>query len=148
MACIRAGGFAVILAVVLPVVAAAQTDTYKARLSPTPVDNTTQREIIGSGSATATLTGRRLVVRGSFEGMKSPATIARIHLGPRGIRGPVMFDLMVTKGAAGAGTITGNLTLTAEQVEAVKAGRFYIQIHSEKAPDGNLWGWLLHSISN
>jgi hypothetical protein len=28
-------------------------------------------------------------------------------------------------------------------VEALKAGRFYIQLHSERAPDGNLWGWLL-----
>jgi hypothetical protein len=25
----------------------------------------------------------------------------------------------------------------------VTGGRFYIQLHSEKAPEGNLWGWLL-----
>src|SRR6266540_2220986 len=122
--------------------AIAQIETFKARLSPTPVDNSTQREVLGSGSATATLMGRRLAVRGSFEGMKTPATIAQIHLGPRGIRGPVMFDLMVTKGANGAGTIAGTFNLTPEQAEAVRSGRFYIQIHSEKAPDGNLWGWL------
>jgi len=24
-----------------------------------------------------------------------------------------------------------------------KKGNFYVQIHSEKAPAGNLWGWLV-----
>jgi hypothetical protein len=79
--------------------------------------------------------------------MQSVATIAQIHLGPRGIRGPVMFDLTVTKGEAGAGTLAGTFTLTPVQVEAVKLGRFYVQLHSESAPDGNLWGWLLASTN-
>ena len=52
-----------------------------------------------------------------------------------------MFDLKLTKGTSG--TLIGTFTLTPEQVEAVKAGRFYIQVHSESAPDGNLLGWLL-----
>ena len=123
-------------------VAFAQSETYKARLSPVPVENT-RSGIAGSGAITATLTGKSLAIRGTFEGMQTPATIAQIHLGPRGIRGPVMFDLTVTKGANGAGTLAGTLALTPEQIEAVKLGRFYVQVHSEKAPDGNLWGWLL-----
>jgi hypothetical protein len=122
--------------------AIAQTENYKARLSPVPVENS-RTGITGVGSATATLTARSLAVRGTFEGMKSAATIAQIHLGPRGVRGPVMFDLTVTKGAPGAGAVSGTFTLTAEQVEAVRSSRFYVQIHSENAPDGNLWGWLL-----
>jgi hypothetical protein len=125
----------------IPQTAPASTETYKARLSPTPVESATRAAITGSGSATATLAGRSLTVRGSFEGMKTPATIAQIHLGPRGVRGPVMFDLTATK--ATSGTVSGVFTLTPEQVEAVKGGRFYIQIHSEQAADGNLWGWLL-----
>jgi hypothetical protein len=120
--------------------ASAQETTYKARLSPVPVANANSG-ITGSGSATATLTDRRLSVRGTFDGMQSAATIAQIHLGPRGVRGPVMFELKVTKATSGA--LTGDYTLTLEQVEALKAGRFYIQLHSERAPDGNLWGWLL-----
>ena len=120
--------------------ASAQDETFKARLSPVPVGST-REGITGSGSATATLTGRTLVVRGSFEGMGSPATIAQIHLGPRGVRGPVMFDLACSKGTSG--TVTGTFMLTPVQIEAVKLGRFYVQVHSEKAPDGNLWGWLL-----
>ena len=130
---------AVIAIVSVPAVWA-QSETFKARLSPVPVANS-NAGITGLGSATATLMGRNLAVRGTFEGMRSAATIAQIHLGQRGVRGPVMFDLTVTK--ATSGTLTGTFTLTPVQVEAVKGGRFYIQIHSESAPDGNLWGWLL-----
>ena len=121
--------------------ASAQGETFKARLSPVPVENATLAGITGLGSVTATLSGRSLTVRGTFEGMQTPATLAQIHLGPKGVRGPVMFDLTVTK--ATGGSINGTFMLTSEQVEAVKRGRFYVQIHSEKAPDGNLWGWLL-----
>jgi hypothetical protein len=119
---------------------AAEGESFKARLSPVPVEST-RSGVTGSGSAAATLSEGKLTVQGSFEGMRSAATIAQIHLGQRGVRGPVMFDLAVTKRASG--TISGTFRLTPVQIEAVKAGRFYIQIHSESAPDGNLWGWLL-----
>jgi len=33
--------------------------------------------------------------------------------------------------------------LSEVQLAALKNGSFYVQIHSEKAPDGNLWGWIL-----
>ena len=120
---------------------AAQSTTYKARLSPVPVESNNVAAITGTGSVTAVLTGASLAINGTFEGMKSPATLAQIHLGQRGVRGPVMFDLTVTK--AVSGTITATIALTPVQVEALKQSRFYVQIHSEKAPDGNLWGWLL-----
>ena len=128
------------LASASPFLAAADSQTFKGRLSPVPIESN-RSEITGSGSTTAVLTDRSLVVRGTFTGMRSAATIAQIHLGPRGVRGPVMFDLTVTKDTSG--TIAGTLMLTPVQVEAVRSGRFYVQIHSEKAPDGNLWGWLL-----
>jgi hypothetical protein len=28
-------------------------------------------------------------------------------------------------------------------VQELAAGRYYVQVQSEKAPEGNLWGWLL-----
>ena len=58
-----------------------------------------------------------------------------------GMRGPAMLDLQVTK--APAGTIAGDLTLTAIQADHLTRNRLYVQLHSEKAPDGALWGWLL-----
>ena len=33
--------------------------------------------------------------------------------------------------------------LTPIQLADLEKGRLYVQVHSEKAPDGNLWGWLL-----
>jgi hypothetical protein len=122
-------------------VVVAEGDAFKARLSPVPVESSTLAGITGSGSATATLGARTLSVSGSFQGLQSPATVAQLHLGPKGVRGPVLFELSVTK--AVSGTVGGTFMLTPEQVEALKRGRIYIQIHSEKAPEGNLWGWLL-----
>ena len=116
-------------------------DKLTARLSPVPVEAATVAGITGSGSATATLTGTTLAITGTFEGLRSPATVAHLHLGMKGVRGPAIFDLTVSK--ATSGTIGGKLTLNRAQVEDLKKDRFYVQINSEKAPEGNLWGWLL-----
>ena len=43
---------------------------------------------------------------------------------------------------ATSGMVTGSVRLDNRQLDALRAGRVYIQIHSEAAPDGNLWGWL------
>ena len=67
--------------------------------------------------------------------------MARIHLAARALRGPAVLDLTVSKGTNGA--ISGSLELTPRQLEALEKGSLYIQLHSEKAPEGNLWGWLL-----
>ena len=98
--------------------------SYRARLTPVPVETSTAASITGSGLVTATLTGTRLAVSGTFAGMKSAATIAQIHLGPRGVRGPVEFDLMVEKGPSG--TISGSATLSKVQVDSLRKGWFYI----------------------
>jgi len=99
--------------------------------------------IAGYGSLTATLQGKQLSIQGSFEGLRSPATTAQIRRAPKGIPGPVIpnFDLTVTK--AEKGTVSGTLELTPDQIADLKDGRWYVQIQSERAPDGNLWGWLL-----
>ena len=122
-------------------VGAQGSNTYKARLSPVPIDATMAATVAGSGSVTATLTGTRLSIAGTFEGLRSPATTANIRFGRKGVRGASLFDLTITK--ATSGTITGNLTLTPVQQDDLKDGKLYVQIQSEKAPDGNLWGWLL-----
>ena len=115
--------------------------TFHARLSPVPLDATMVGNVVGSGSVTATLIGSKLSITGTFEGLRSPASVARIHRSPKpGIRGPAILDLKVSTGSSG--TISGAFDLTAAQVQELAQGRYYVQLHSEKAPDGNLWGWL------
>jgi hypothetical protein len=117
---------------------------FKARLSPVPLDVSMQATVAGGGSVSASLTGTKLSITGTFDGLKSPATIAQIHKSPvRGVRGPNVLDLTVTKTDAASGTISGSFDLTAIQVADLEKGRLYVQLHSEKAPDGNLWGWLM-----
>ena len=119
-------------------------DKYSTRLIWVPIAGAERATVTGKGTASATLNGRTLTVTGTFEGLTTPATIARLHEGvARGARGRVIADLTVTKGTSG--TISGTVTLDAEQLEALKQGKVYVQVHSEKgvAPDGsNLWGWL------
>jgi hypothetical protein len=123
---------------------AQQPKTFKARLSPVPIDVSMQATIAGSGSVSAVLTGTKLAITGTFDGLKSPATIAQIHKSPvRGVRGPNVLDLAVSRTDAASGTLSGSFDLTPIQVADLEKGRLYVQLHSEKAPDGNLWGWLL-----
>ena len=115
--------------------------TFVARLSPVPITVAMQESVAGRGSATAVLTGNRLTITGTFEGLRSSATVARLHLAARGVRGPAVIDITVSKGTSG--TISGTADLTEQQRQALEKSSIYIQIHSEKAPEGNLWGWLL-----
>ena len=126
------------------VLTAQQPKTFRGRLSPVPIDVSMQATIAGSGSVSAVLTGTKLIVTGTFDGLKSAATIAQIHKSPvRGVRGPNVFDLAVAKIDAASGTLSGSFDLTPIQLADLEKGRLYVQLHSEKAPDGNLWGWLL-----
>ncbi len=123
-------------------VAAQDEEKFTARLSVAPVEPSTQAGITGTGTASATLVGTRLSITGTFEGLLTPATVARLHRGlATGVRGSAFFDLDVSR--ATTGSVAGSVDLTAEQMESLRQGRVYVQINSENGPDGNLWGWLL-----
>jgi hypothetical protein len=115
--------------------------TFRARLSTVPVEATTLPGLTGVGAVTAVLNGNKLTVNGTFKGLRTPATVARLHIAPKGLRGPAMADLTASKGTDG--TIAGEVTLTPAQIDHLTRTRIYVQLHSEKAPEGNLWGWLL-----
>ena len=129
--------------VFMTISAAAQSEEkFKIRITPVPLDGGMRATVAGSGSGTATLSGNKLTIAGTFEGMPSAATTARIHRGlATGVRGSPFLELTVTK--APKGTVSGSFELTPEQVQFLKQGKLYIQIQSDKAPDGTLWGWIL-----
>jgi len=135
---VMGGGF---LCLALLVVAQAP-ETFSARLTTMPIEVATRANVTGSGSGSAVLDGRRLHVSGSFSGLRGSATVARLHEGlEMGIRGAAFFELAVTTSVDG--TFSGEIELTREQLESLRRGRLYVQIHSATAPEGNLWGWLL-----
>ena len=119
----------------------AQTPQYRGRLSLMPLDIAMQNVIAGSGVATATLKGSTLSITGTFTGLKTPATVARVLRSPKpGMRGTAIGDLTVS--GETSGTISGSIELTKEQISDLAASRLYVQLNSQKAPEGNLWGWL------
>ncbi len=132
------------LLLAVPAVAA----DYQASLGPMPLDDETKAVIAGRGEATASYDGKTLTVKGAFHGMPSNATEAHILVSPvAGVPGKPILDLDVTKAASGA--VGGSFPLTSAQATALRTGKLYIQINSEKAPDnvpwgpkGTLWGWI------
>jgi CHRD domain len=142
--------------VCLAVTAAAQSgDKYKARLSAVPSLNSRGAGITvaadsvkgAEGNVMATLSGKKLTVSGSFEKFASPATEANLFMGPamgaRNYPGTALFKLTLMKAADGkSGTFSGMFDLSTEQVDALKKGKLYLQVHSEGSPTGHVVGWL------
>lgn len=117
-------------------------EMFETRLSPSPLTDGTRVNITGEGRAHAELDGNRLTINADFHGLASRATTAELYDGPGiGIPGPKAFDLTVSQDTSG--TVAGAVTLSRKQVAALRHGHFYVQVNSQKAPDGNLVGWLL-----
>jgi len=116
--------------------------TYEANLGPVPLDAANKANLLGRGDAVATLDGKTLTVTGKFGDLPSPATTAHLVIGLGiGVPGSESLDLTISQ--TQDGTISGQLPLTAKQQTAFRTGKMYVQIDSQKAPNGNLWGWLL-----
>ncbi|MCP5410980.1 MAG: CHRD domain-containing protein [Alphaproteobacteria bacterium] len=121
---------------------AQSAQTYEAELDPTPFDATTRAIVIGAiGQVSATLDGNRLTVTGRFSDLTSPATAAGLRTGlAKGVPGDAIGTLTVTHDTSGS--ISGSVTLGAAQLEALNRQSIYVRVDSQKAPDGNLQGWL------
>ena len=122
--------------------AAHNPKTFRTRLAPVAIDAAMKTSVAGSGSVTAILVGSKVTIEGKFDGLRAPATVAHIHKSVvTGVRGPAILELTVSK--ATSGVVAGSFDLRPEQIESLEKGRWYVQIDSQKAPEGNLWGWLL-----
>jgi len=121
--------------------AAQSGDTYKTRLSALPADAKTRPDLAGTGTVTAVLSGTKLSVNGTFDGLRTNAVSAKLHNGiVAGVRGPAFADLTISK--AMTGTISGSADLNPQQLQNLKKGGIYVQIYTERPTDGTLWGWL------
>lgn len=122
--------------------AASAADIYASRLTPVAYDGAMRANVQGDGHVSATLNGSSLTVTGSFMALPSAATNVKLYSGPGiGVPGNAILDLQLS--GESQGSISGTLRLNARQLTALKEGHVYVQLNSQKAPDGNLWGWLL-----
>jgi len=118
------------------------TKKYQAYLSPMPHHDVMHPLIKGKGNTVVTLTDDTVSLNGTFAGLASPATKAHLCVSmAAGIPGKPVIDLVVQPRVEG--NVTGTVKLDKDQAMALQKGQLYIQIDSEKAPGGNLWGWLL-----
>jgi hypothetical protein len=135
-------GFCAALLAVLAFASGARAEQITARLSAGPRLVGTRDFYSGSGTVTANIDDHKLTISGSFRQLLSPATSARVLRGPAiGVRGPAIFTLSAPE--ATSGKLSGSFDLTDAQIADLRAGLFYVEIDSAKAPEGDVWGWLL-----
>jgi len=117
-------------------------DDYATRLTAVAYDGAMRANVQGDGHVTAVLQGNKLTVKGDFSALPSAATQAGLYSGEGiGVPGPQLLPLQLS--GQNAGSFEGSFTLNSKQLTAFRRGHVYVQINSQKAPDGNLWGWLL-----
>lgn len=79
----------------------------------------------------------------TYSGLSGPAMMAHLH-GPaqRGEKAPVLMWLS-KQGSPANSPITGQATLTPEQAEQFTAGRWYVNIHTQANPGGEIRGQVV-----
>lgn len=95
-----------------------------------------------SGRFTATLKGTTLTWRLTFAHLSGPATAAHIHMGVRGVSGPVVIPLCGPCISPTAGTAT----VTASQIADLKARKLYVNVHTGKNPNGEIRGQITRAV--
>ena len=95
----------------------------------------------GTGSANLTFdpSTRKVTWTITYSGLSSPVTMSHFHSAAAGKNGPVVIWLSKQGGSA-ASPITGETTLTAAQAEQFLAGEWYINVHSQNHPGGEIRG--------
>jgi hypothetical protein len=78
----------------------------------------------------------------SYSGLSSPVTMAHFHVGAEGKNGkPVLW--LTKQGSAVSSPITGQATLTAAQARQLMAGHWYINVHTQSHPAGEVRGQVV-----
>ena len=115
---------------------------YDAELDPVPFDASNRAIVIDSiGNATAALDGSTLNISGNFSKFTSLASGGSVRIGlAKGVPGDAVGTLTVDH--ATSGHFSGSVKLSSGQIAALKKQAIYVRIDSEKAPDGNVQGWL------
>lgn len=78
----------------------------------------------------------------NFSGLTSPANAAHIH-GPaaEGVNAPILFPITIPAATSGSANDVA-ITMTATQLQQLKDGLFYFNVHSDNFPSGEIRGQI------
>lgn len=98
--------------------------------------------VTASGTAQVALDTKTNMVsyRIDYKGINGPPTMVHFH-GPKlpGMRAP---EVIVMRMDHPPSPVTGALHITDAQVQELKKGQWYANVHTAKYPDGEIRGWL------
>jgi hypothetical protein len=93
-----------------------------------------------TGTAVFTIDTDSGAISGTVNTSNIDATVAHIHEGPVGVLSPVIVPL--TKGDNGTWTVPDGSTLTPSQLESLKNGNLYVNVHTAANPTGEIRGQI------
>lgn len=135
--------FAIVLGLASAGVARADSTSFKVPL--TGAQCVPAVDTSGSGAADLTYDPATRVVTWNitYSGLSSPSTMAHFH-GPAkaGQNAPPVIWLS-TQGSPPANPMTGSATLTPEQAQQFSAGEWYINLHTQSHPAGEIRGQVI-----
>ena len=94
--------------------------------------------VLASGRFTATVSGSKLTWKLTFKHLTGKATAAHIHLAKKGKAGPVAIPLC---GPCTSG-MSRTVAVTSAQMNAMKKGDAYVNVHTVKNPAGEVRGQI------
>ena len=135
--------FAIVLGVAWTAAAQADPVSFQVPLSGAqcvpPVDTT------GTGTADLTYdpTTRVVTWNISYGGLSSPTTMAHFHGPAKQGQNAAPVIWLSTQGSPPANPMTGTATLTPEQAQQFTAGEWYVNVHSQSHPAGEIRGQVV-----
>ncbi len=119
--------------------AAAAAEELRMEVTLTGEDQVPAVETEGHGSGTIEVDAARKI-SGSVTTENVPGTMAHIHEAPPGENGPVVVPL--EQDGDNTWVVPEGVHLTEAQLETLKEGNLYINVHTEENPGGEVRGQL------
>lgn len=120
-------------------------DPLTARLDSVAFTNETRNLVSGVGGVVATISdGGVVTLIGNYSGLASPATSIVVLKGPRtGVPGQERLAAFPIKQPSTSGSFSEHIRMSNSNLAALVAGQIYLQVLTETAPDGAIWGWII-----
>ena len=123
----------------------AQATTEKLTVQLSGANEVPAEKTPGTGTATITFDSASRIITWSvtYKGLSGPLTMAHFH-GPAaaGQNGPVAVWLTKQMGGV-ANPIVGQATLTADQAKQFQSGQWYVNLHTQTHPSGEIRAQIL-----